>query len=92
LVFAATLRQLKADARLRKPRGKPSRLMTIWRPLPYHLKRDYPRALELLRQANELGPSFTGPWEVEAYVKNGLLDEALTGLENANERGRLTRS
>jgi adenylate cyclase len=27
--------------------------------LPYYLKRDYGRAVELLRQANELGPAFT---------------------------------
>ena len=30
--------------------------------MPYHLKRDYPKALESLRQANELGPSFTTTW------------------------------
>ena len=27
--------------------------------MPYYLKRDYVRALELLRQANELGPPFS---------------------------------
>src|SRR5207247_9336537 len=32
---------------------------------PYYFKRDYVRALELLRQANELGPAFTGPTEID---------------------------
>src|SRR4030095_3995042 len=36
--------------------------------MPYHLKRDYPRALELLRQANELGPAFTTTWEIGVYI------------------------
>src|SRR6266704_2741130 len=32
--------------------------------MAYYLKRDYARALELLRQANELGPAFTTTWEI----------------------------
>jgi serine/threonine-protein kinase len=51
--------------------------------LPYYLKRDYPRALELLRQANELGPPFTTTWEIGVYIQNRLFDEALAELEKA---------
>jgi eukaryotic-like serine/threonine-protein kinase len=49
--------------------------------MPYHLKRDYPRALELLRQANELGPAFTTTWEIGVYIQNKLLNETLAELE-----------
>src|SRR5438034_1693866 len=49
--------------------------------LPYHLKRDYARALELLRQANELGPSFTTTWEIGIYIQNKLFNETLAELE-----------
>jgi TolB-like protein len=48
---------------------------------PYYLKRDYPRALELLRHANELGPAFGHTWEIGAYIESGTLDEALAQLE-----------
>jgi serine/threonine protein kinase/Tfp pilus assembly protein PilF len=51
--------------------------------LPYHLKRDYARALELLQQANELGPSFTTTWEIGIYIQNKLFDETLAELEKA---------
>jgi serine/threonine protein kinase/tetratricopeptide (TPR) repeat protein len=51
--------------------------------MPYHLKRDYPRALELLRQANELGPSFTTTWEIGVYIQNKLVNETLAELEKA---------
>jgi len=51
--------------------------------LPYHLKRDYARAIEMLRQANELGPAFSTTWEIGAYVQNGLFGEALAELEKA---------
>jgi len=51
--------------------------------LPYYLKRDYARALELLRQANELGPPFTSTWEIGVYIQNRLFDEASVGLEKA---------
>jgi len=50
---------------------------------PYYLKRDYVRALELLRQANELGPAFTQSWEIVAYIQNRLSNEALAELEQA---------
>jgi eukaryotic-like serine/threonine-protein kinase len=51
--------------------------------LPYYLKRDYERALVLLRQANELGPPFTTVWEIGVYTHNQLFDEALAELEKA---------
>jgi eukaryotic-like serine/threonine-protein kinase len=51
--------------------------------LPYYLKRDYARALELVRQANEPGPLFTSTWEIGAYIQNRLFDEALAELEKA---------
>jgi eukaryotic-like serine/threonine-protein kinase len=51
--------------------------------MPYHLKRDYPRALELLRQANELGPAFTTTWEIGVYIQNKLFNETLAELEKA---------
>ena len=51
--------------------------------LPYYLKRDYARALELLRQANELGPSFITTWEIGVYIQNKLFNETLAELEKA---------
>ncbi|HEU5247909.1 MAG TPA: hypothetical protein VFU09_12545, partial [Candidatus Udaeobacter sp.] len=51
--------------------------------MPYYLKRDYSRALELLRQANELGPAFTTTWEIGVYIQNKLLNETLSELEKA---------
>ena len=50
---------------------------------PYYFKRDYPRALELLQQANELGPPFATTWEIGIYIQNRLFDEALAELEKA---------
>jgi adenylate cyclase len=51
--------------------------------VPYYLKRDYGRALELLRQANELGPAFTTTWEIGVYIQNKLFNETLAELEKA---------
>jgi tetratricopeptide (TPR) repeat protein len=51
--------------------------------LSYYLKRDYVRALELLRQANELGPPFTSHWEIGVYIQNRLFNETLAELEKA---------
>ena len=50
---------------------------------PYYFKRDYVRALELLRKANELGPAFSTTWEIGVYIQNRALDEALAELEKA---------
>ena len=41
------------------------------------------RALELVRQADKLGPPFTSTLEIGAYVQNRLFDEALAELEKA---------
>jgi hypothetical protein len=46
------------------------------------------RALELLRQANELGPAFTAPWEIEVYIENGSFNEGLAELEKAKRERR----
>jgi len=51
--------------------------------MPYYLKGDYPKALELLRQANELGPPFTTTWEIGVYIQNKLFNETLAELEKA---------
>jgi adenylate cyclase len=50
---------------------------------PYYFKRDYPGALELLRQANELGPTFSTTWEIGIYIQNRSFNEALAELEKA---------
>jgi len=55
--------------------------------LPYYLKRHHVRAMELLRQAHELGPDFTAPWEIKIYIANRSSDEALVELGKA-ERER----
>jgi Flp pilus assembly protein TadD len=51
--------------------------------IPPYFKRDYPRAFELLRQANELGPPLSATWEIGLYIKNGSLDEAFAEIEKA---------
>jgi len=51
--------------------------------IPYYFKRDYTRARELLRQANELGPALSTTWEIGVYIQNKLFGEALAELENA---------
>jgi len=52
----------------------------------YFLKRDYRRALELLRQSYELGPLFTVNAEIEIYISSGALDEAIAELDKAKEQ------
>src|SRR5437773_2234999 len=39
---------------------------------PYYFKRDYVRAVELLRQADELGPAFSTTFEIGIYIQNRL--------------------
>jgi TolB-like protein/Tfp pilus assembly protein PilF len=51
--------------------------------IPYYFKRDYARALELLRQASDLGPAFSTTWEVGVYIQTRSLDEAMADLEKA---------
>ncbi len=52
---------------------------------PYYFKRDYARALELVQQANGLGPAFTTSWEIGVYIQNRKFDEALAELEKAQQ-------
>jgi serine/threonine protein kinase/Tfp pilus assembly protein PilF len=49
--------------------------------LAYYLKRDYVRALEVLRQTDALGPVFTTSWEIGVYAQSKLFDEALAKLQ-----------
>jgi TolB-like protein/tetratricopeptide (TPR) repeat protein len=51
--------------------------------IPHYFKRDYARAFELLRQANELGPPLSATWEIGLYIKNGSLNEAFAEIEKA---------
>lgn len=51
--------------------------------IPYHFKRDYVQSLNLVRQANELGPPFSSTWEIGVYIQNRLFNEALAELEKA---------
>lgn len=51
--------------------------------LPPYLKRDHTRALELVRQANELGPPFGTTFEIGIYIQNRLFDGTLAELEKA---------
>ena len=53
--------------------------------IPYYFKRDYVRALELLRQADELGPALSTTWEIGVYIQNRSFDEALAELEKAKQ-------
>src|SRR5207249_6733750 len=50
---------------------------------PYYLKRDYAHALELMNQANELGPAFTTTWEIGVYIQDKAANETLAQLEKA---------
>jgi serine/threonine protein kinase/Flp pilus assembly protein TadD len=49
--------------------------------LYYNLKRDPARALQVLRQADELGAPFTTTTEADIYVQNRLYNEALARLD-----------
>jgi len=53
--------------------------------IPPYFKRDHARALELLRQANELGPPFGTTFEIGVYIQNKLFDETLAELEKAKQ-------
>lgn len=50
---------------------------------PYYLQRDYARALEIVKRANELGPPFSTTWEVGVYTETRQFDDALKQLEKA---------
>jgi len=53
--------------------------------IPYYFKRDYGRAFELLRQANELGPPLSATWEIGLYIRSGFLNEAFAEIEKAKD-------
>jgi len=53
--------------------------------LPYYLKRNYARAMELLRQANELGPALNTTYELGIYIQSRSFDEALSEVEHARQ-------
>jgi len=54
--------------------------------VPYYLKRDYVRALELLRQANLLGPAFTNGWEVGIYLRKRSVRRNAGGIGEGQSR------
>ena len=51
--------------------------------IPVYFKRDYARAFELLRQANELGPPLSATWEIGLWIRSGSLSEAFAEIEKA---------
>jgi TolB-like protein/Flp pilus assembly protein TadD len=51
--------------------------------IPHYFKRDYKRAFELLREANELGPSLSATWEIGLFIRSGSLDAAFAEIEKA---------
>jgi len=51
--------------------------------IPYYFKRDYKRAFELLRVANELGPPLSATWEIGLFIRSGSLNEAFAEIEKA---------
>ena len=53
---------------------------------PYYLKRDYPHALELLHQANELGPAFTTSWEIGVYIQDKAANENAGAIGEGQRR------
>jgi TolB-like protein/Flp pilus assembly protein TadD len=53
--------------------------------IPYYFKRDYKRAFELLREANELGPPLSATWEIGLFIRSGALNEAFAEIEKAKD-------
>ena len=53
--------------------------------IPYYFKRDYKRAFELLREANELGPALSATWEIGLFIRSGSLKEAFAEIEKAKD-------
>jgi serine/threonine-protein kinase len=51
--------------------------------IPYYFKRDYKRAFELLREANELGPALSATWEIGLFIRSGAINEAFAEIEKA---------
>src|SRR5438128_6517196 len=53
--------------------------------IPYYFKREYKRAFELLREANELGPALSATWEIGLFIRSGSLNEAFAEIEKAKD-------
>jgi TolB-like protein len=53
--------------------------------ITYYFKRDYQRAFELLREANELGPPLSATWEIGLFIRSGSLNEAFAEIEKAKD-------
>jgi eukaryotic-like serine/threonine-protein kinase len=53
---------------------------------PYYYQHDYARAMDLLRQANELRPSYLTLWEVGVYIKSNEFDYAWAELEKEKQQ------
>ena len=56
--------------------------------IPYYFKRDYGRAFELLRHANELGPALSATWEIGLFIRSGSIKEAFAEIEKAKDARR----
>jgi serine/threonine-protein kinase len=56
--------------------------------IPYYFKRDYGRAFELLRQANELGPALSATWEIGLFIRSGSIKEAFAEIDKAKDARR----
>jgi TolB-like protein/DNA-binding winged helix-turn-helix (wHTH) protein/tetratricopeptide (TPR) repeat protein len=54
--------------------------------LYYTLKRDNSRSLEILKQADQLGPSFTATTEIDVYVQNRIYEDALARLDKESQQ------
>ncbi|MEP6902435.1 MAG: FlgO family outer membrane protein [Actinomycetota bacterium] len=54
--------------------------------LYYYLKRDQTRALEILRQADEIGPPFTTTAENGIYVQSRIFEETLAKLAKEKQQ------
>jgi tetratricopeptide (TPR) repeat protein len=77
----------QASVELMKARGLDPLSSVIARAvvIPHYFKRDYARAFELLRQANELGPPLSATWEIGLYIRSGFVDEAFAEIERAKD-------
>jgi tetratricopeptide (TPR) repeat protein len=83
LVFQGRLDEAQAELLKARELDPLSPVIARSLSIPPYLKRDYARALELLRQANELGPPFGTTFEIGVYIQNRLFNETLAELEQA---------
>jgi serine/threonine-protein kinase len=90
LSFIRQGRLEEASAELMKARALDPLSSVIARAvvIPYYFKRDYGRAFELLRQANELGPALSATWEIGLFIRSGSIKEAFAEIEKAKDARR----